>query len=206
VGPPAPVAPAVRKAPDFELKDPKGAAVSLASLKGNVVVLEFAGTWCLPLRDAHPELEALTKDYAHHPVKVYMLDVREKSSANAIDDLSKGGFTFGLLLDADPVARLYDIKTYPSYAIVDKEGTLKEVVGNYAKYDTMNSVRDAIESATGGPPVPKPENPNPAPKPDESAVTPAPAPATPAPAKSPIAPTKTPSMPSLKNPSAPPKK
>ncbi len=209
VGPPAPVAPVARNAPDFQLKDSKGATVSLASLKGNAVVLEFAGTWCLPLREAHPELEALTKDYAHHPVKVYMLDVREKSSDNAIDDFTKGAFTFGLLLNADAVARLYEIKTYPSYAVIDKDGMLKQVVGNYAKYDTMNTVREALEAITGGPSVPKPENPNPAPKPEDAAATPAPAPAplpAPAPAKSPVAPTKTPSMPPSKNPSMPPKK
>jgi thiol-disulfide isomerase/thioredoxin len=140
--PAVPAPPQVRVAPDFELKDAKGKSVTLASLKGSAVILEFAGTWCLPLRDAHPELDALAKDYKHLPVKVYMLDVREKSSTNAIDDTK--AFAFDLLLNADPVARLYNIRKYPTYVVIDLEGNIARTEAGYKKPETMNSLREAV--------------------------------------------------------------
>jgi thiol-disulfide isomerase/thioredoxin len=147
--PPPPPAPLVLKAPDFDLKDGKGQSVTLASLKGSVVVLEFGGTWCLPLRDAHPELETFTKDYKDLPVKVYMLDVREKVKANAIDDITKGSYSFGLLLDADPIAKSYSIRRYPTYVVIDKEGNINKTEGGFKKVETINAVRDAVNHLTG---------------------------------------------------------
>jgi thiol-disulfide isomerase/thioredoxin len=156
--PPPPTAPLVQHAQDFDLKDALGQTVTLASLRGNPVVLEFAGTWCLPLREAHPDLEQFAKDYKHLNVKVYMLDVREKSAANAVNDLKQ--FSFGLLLDADQVARLYNIKKYPTYVVIDRDGNIVKTEAGFKKPDTMNALRDAVNQITADRAAsqPKPED------------------------------------------------
>src|SRR5262249_28054502 len=153
-------------------KDPQGKSVTLASLRGNPVVLEFAGTWCLPLRDAHPELDQFAKDYKHLNVKVCMLDVREKSSANAVNDLKP--YSFDLLLDADPVAKLYAIKKYPTYVVIDKDGYIVKTEAGYKKTDTINALRDALNQITAdraaSQPQPKPEDKPEAPAPPSTAL------------------------------------
>ena len=151
---PAPVEPPrpqVLNAPDFSLKTPGGETVALSSLRGNVVVLEFAGSWCIPLRDAHPELEDLAQRYKSKDVVVYLVNVREKAASNMVSDLSRGGFTFGLLLDGDATAAAYNIKRYPSYCVIDKDGLLKLTEAGFVKSQTMAAVGNAIEAALGNP-------------------------------------------------------
>jgi thiol-disulfide isomerase/thioredoxin len=151
---PAPVEPPppqVLTAPEFSLKTPAGDTVTLSSLRGKIVVLEFAGSWCIPLRDAHPELEDLAQRYKSKDVVVYLVNVREKSASNMVSDLSRGSFTFGLLLNGDATAAAYNIKRYPSYCVIDKDGLLKLTEAGFVKGQTMAAVGNAIEAALGNP-------------------------------------------------------
>src|ERR1700676_2731839 len=50
-------------APDFKLKDLDGKDLSLASLNGKVVLLNFWATWCGPCRAEIPSLIQLQKRY-----------------------------------------------------------------------------------------------------------------------------------------------
>ena len=51
------------KAPDFSLKDLKGAEVKLSDLKGKVVLLSFSATWCPHCRTAVPKLKEIEARY-----------------------------------------------------------------------------------------------------------------------------------------------
>ena len=68
-----------RMAPDFRLPVfapgeapttlPVGDTVHLASMRGQVVVLNFWASWCLSCRDEHVELQQFARRYENKPVK-----------------------------------------------------------------------------------------------------------------------------------------
>ena len=51
-----------KDAPDITLATLSGKAIRVADLKGQVVLLDFWASWCIPCRKAFPEIEALRRE------------------------------------------------------------------------------------------------------------------------------------------------
>ena len=66
-----------RAAPPFRLRKLKGGEVSLADLKGKVVLVDFWATWCQPCRQEMPTFEALHRELAAKDVVILAVDVDE---------------------------------------------------------------------------------------------------------------------------------
>ncbi len=67
-----------------DLRRPIGDTVSLASLRGKVVVLNFWASWCLACRDEHEALSTVARQYTGQPVQflgVLYNDVPDKGRA-----------------------------------------------------------------------------------------------------------------------------
>ena len=65
------------KAPSFDLKDIYGKNVSLEDYRGNVVLLDFWATWCLPCTKSIPELVKLQREYESHGLVVLGISLDE---------------------------------------------------------------------------------------------------------------------------------
>jgi cytochrome c biogenesis protein CcmG, thiol:disulfide interchange protein DsbE len=61
------------QAPDFELKLVDGSKLSLADLKGQVVVLNFWATWCVPCRKELPTLDAYYAAQKKYGLRVFAI-------------------------------------------------------------------------------------------------------------------------------------
>jgi thiol-disulfide isomerase/thioredoxin len=159
-------------APDFTLKNPEGEDVTLSTLRGNVVLLDFWGTWCIPCKKASPGLQAISEKFKDDPFKLYGLAVRERNDEHPINYMKENNYTYGLLLKADEVARTYRVRVYPSYFVIGKAGEITFIASGFEDNKTIPDLEEAIEIALGKrAPKPKP------------APVPAPAPAAPTPPK-----------------------
>jgi peroxiredoxin len=112
-------------APNFTLVDGDGNSVSLADLKGQVVMINFWASWCGPCREEMPLLEQIHRRY--EPLGFTLLGVNvEENSSDAVNWLKDRPVSFPILFDPDNgVSKLYDVVAMPSTVIVDREGNVR---------------------------------------------------------------------------------
>ena len=127
----------------FSLKSRTGGEVSLSSLKGKVVLINFWATWCGPCRKEMPLLEQIHKKYA--PLGFTMLGVNVEEDTRLMDTFLKDvPVTFPVLLDpANGVSKLYNVSAMPSTVIVDRKGNVRFIHQGYKPGDE-NKYQDLI--------------------------------------------------------------
>ena len=115
-----------REAPAFALTDLGGNAVSLESLKGRVVLLDFWATWCAPCRKSMPELQALHARYAARGLTVLGVSIDEKADAKVRKLVKEKAFTYPIAIDAgsSPAWQAYRVKSIPAAYLIDREGRI----------------------------------------------------------------------------------
>ena len=116
-----------KEAKDFTLEDLSGKMLSLSSLRGKYVLLDFWGSWCGGCIQAFPHIKAF---YASHRDKVEVLgvaihDKKDKWKAAA----QEHELPWKLVLDTEgkgSVAEAYGIVAAPTYVLIDPEGKVVE--------------------------------------------------------------------------------
>jgi peroxiredoxin len=119
-------------APSFALQSSTGEHVSLASLKGKVVMVNFWATWCVPCRQEMPHLQALYERYESLGFELLAVNV-EKNSADGVRKwLEETPVTFPVLLDGNnQVSKLYKVQTMPSTVLIGRDGTMRFIHHGY---------------------------------------------------------------------------
>lgn len=123
-------------APVFTLKNMKGETVSLVTLKGKVVILDFWATWCGPCKSSFPAMQkAVNKYQGNEKVAFLFIDTWE-SSTNPVPAVTKyieeHNYSFNVLFDLKnpetkkcEVVESYGPKGIPAKYIIDKEGNIR---------------------------------------------------------------------------------
>ena len=109
-------------APEWDLPDSDGNVVSLESLRGNVVVIDFWATWCGPCKVVMPDIQSLHEKYADQPVMIYGVNVWESGDPDAF--MLENAYTYGLLMEGNDVAEEYRVSGIPTLYVIDQEGNI----------------------------------------------------------------------------------
>lgn len=111
-------------APDFNLQDLSGNFVSLSSLKGRPVLLDFWASWCGPCRAEMPVVERLHREYASRGLVVIGVDVGESRDTVA-RFIAQQGYSYTVVLDSDyEAAMLYNARALPTLVVIDTDGNV----------------------------------------------------------------------------------
>jgi thiol-disulfide isomerase/thioredoxin len=141
------------RAPEVALPDLEGSAVTLQSLRGNVVVLDFWASWCAPCKRELPALDELARRYATAGKPVVVLAVNiDKERRNAEKFLASAKVSaLRVLLDpAGKTAAAYDLPAMPTSYIIDASGVVRIVHAGYRPGDEKKLAKE-IDGLLGRP-------------------------------------------------------
>jgi thiol-disulfide isomerase/thioredoxin len=128
-------------APNFSLPrvDGQTGSVSLASLHGRVVVLDFWATWCPPCIAMLPTMHELDSQFA--PQGVAFLGVDSDGGQTSADEvtafLREHGAPYPVVYDDGRANDLYRIKVLPTLVIVGKDGMIERVLMGMTTKSTL---------------------------------------------------------------------
>jgi thiol-disulfide isomerase/thioredoxin len=103
------------------------ANVSLKSLHGDVVYVDFWASWCVPCRLSMPALDGLYRKYGAQGFRVVGVN-KDVASDDAGRFLKRVNVSFTLVADQnDAVAKAFDVQAMPSGYLVDRKGVVRYV-------------------------------------------------------------------------------
>jgi peroxiredoxin len=114
-------------APNFEQSNTTGNKISLKSLLGKYVLLNFWASWCAPCRFQNPALVEIYKNYGGKQFEILgvSLDGNKKEWTEAIvrDSISWIHIS-DLRRQRNQVAMLYNVRAIPSNYLIDERGII----------------------------------------------------------------------------------
>jgi cytochrome c biogenesis protein CcmG, thiol:disulfide interchange protein DsbE len=113
-------------APLFELKAPDDKIVSLAALKGKVVVLHFWASWCPHCKKALPEMAKFQESIKDNP-KITLYGIACAQRPNSPDPIAlakEAGCSYQVLLNGDSVSKAYEVQGFPTLYVVGPDGKI----------------------------------------------------------------------------------
>jgi cytochrome c biogenesis protein CcmG/thiol:disulfide interchange protein DsbE len=110
-------------APAFVLPEIGGGQVSLADLRGKVILLNFWATWCPPCRREIPDFISLQGQYGAQGLQIVGIGTDEPEKVRAY--AQENGMNYPVLFGTDDVALKYGgIDAIPTTFLIDRQGRI----------------------------------------------------------------------------------
>jgi cytochrome c biogenesis protein CcmG/thiol:disulfide interchange protein DsbE len=136
---------ALEAAPDFSLQATDGSTVTLADLRGSIVVLDFWGTWALQSKQSAPEIQALHEKFKDRGVRFVGIAVKERNEEKAAKTFEERGQTYTLVTKGDSAASAYGVSTFPTIVVIGPSGEILNKVQKYVPGESIKLIEGTIE-------------------------------------------------------------
>ena len=112
-------------APDFRAVTLDGRSLSLSSLRGKVILLNFWASWCGPCRGEMPALDAFYKARRDHGLEIVAIS-QDAPAQDAVVRALAQNLSFPVALERDAAYRGYgEIDALPTSFVIDRSGVLR---------------------------------------------------------------------------------
>jgi thiol-disulfide isomerase/thioredoxin len=140
--------------PDFTATTLTGSRLSFSSYRGQVVVVNFWGSWCAPCREEAPTLAVTARQYRSAGVSFLGVDVRD-TTASALAFARSYGITYPSVNDAGSVVTLdftsvVPIAGTPTTLVIDRTGHVAGAVFGTATYQELSDILAKVTGRTAG--------------------------------------------------------
>jgi len=143
------------EAPEFHLVGFDGDTLSLADLRGRVVILNFWASWCIPCRTEHPVLVQTERTWDDSEV-VLLGVVYQDSRANAERFLAQYGGEWTHVLDPSQRTAIdYGVYGVPETFFIGRDGHISHkkvgpVTWDLVRYQVDSLLAVPVSSANAG--------------------------------------------------------
>jgi thiol-disulfide isomerase/thioredoxin len=119
------------KAPDLNFPNPSGKNISLSSLKGKIVLLDFWASWCKPCRAENPNVVRLYKQYKDKGFTIYSYsldkDAEKWKGAIQQDGLTWPYHTSDLKGWQAAGSAIYNVQSIPQTFLIGRDGDIIDI-------------------------------------------------------------------------------
>ena len=107
---------------ELKFKDLNLQEVDLTNKKGNIMIINFWASWCVPCRREMPSLEKLTQKYPE--IKVYAINMEKPNKLIARDFFNSIGVSsLDIYFDPDlKLVKQFKMRGLPISILIDKNG------------------------------------------------------------------------------------
>lgn len=136
-------------APDFEVTTLDGQQVSLASLRGKVVLVNFWATWCPPCRIEMPGFQRVYEEKHDEGFTIVGISTDAIGSGAVADFARERGITYPVAMANAAVVRDFGgARTLPTSFLIDRRGRIRnEVKGIFASFTLEQAVDRLLAEA-----------------------------------------------------------
>lgn len=114
-------------APDFSAPTPDGKTLSLYSLRGHPVIIDFWASWCGPCLREMPNVKKIYQEYHKRGLEILGVSL-DKTKDAWVKAIEKHGLDWHHVSNLkefdDPIARQFHVNAIPKMFVLDKDGKI----------------------------------------------------------------------------------
>jgi thiol-disulfide isomerase/thioredoxin len=133
---------------EFTLGGVDGQKLSMATLKGKVIVIDFWATWCGPCRAQHPLYGEVEKLFPNNSGVVF-LSINCDEDRNIVKPFLAEEKWRDTVYFEDGLARALTVASMPTTIVIDKQGKIFTRMNGYLPERFVTTLSDRIREALG---------------------------------------------------------